>query len=179
MDGREKRAAERLPCLVPVSIKSSGTKLLATAVDLSRTGARIHAPLDAFGLPDDVTLLTVARRLCDILPHRTPAVFDPERLGPLVTRQFEVARIGLVAGQTAQVELGCRFHVPLSTIDVAALGVEVVDPEEPAPFERIVILEELLRPEPAAESRAPKPRAEPARMPAPGPGSRVAGRVPR
>ena len=169
MDGHEKRAAERLPCEVPVSIKSSGAKLLATAVDLSRTGARIHAPLGVFGLPEDVTLLTVARRLCDILPHRTPAVFDPSRLGPLVTRQFEVARIGLVAGQEPQVELGCRFHVPLSTIDVAALGVDVVNPEEPAPFEHVVIPESLLNPELLSEPRAPKPRAEPSRMPAPGP----------
>ena len=171
MDGREKRAAERKPCKVPVSIKSSGAKLLATAVDLSRTGARIHAPLGAFGLPQDVTLLTVARRLCDLLPHRTPAVFDPERLGPLVTRQFEVARIGLIAGVDPQVELGCRFHVPLSTIDVAALGVEIVNPEEPAPFEHIVIPEYLLNPEAITESRAPKPQAEAGRMPAPGPGA--------
>ena len=170
MDGREKRAAERIPCQIPVSIKTSGEKLLATAVDLSRSGARIRAPLAVFGLPDDVTLLTVARRLCDLLPHRTPAVFDPERLGPLVTRQFEVARIGLVSGQDPLVELGCRFHVPLSTIDVAAVGVEIVNPEEPAPYRPVVIPEELLNPKPAPEVRAPKPQAEPSRQPAPGPG---------
>ena len=171
VDGREKRSAERIPCEIPVSIVTSGEKLLATAVDLSRIGARIHAPLDAFGLPEDVTLLTVARRLCDILPHRTPAVFDPERLGPLVTRQFEVARIGLVAGKNPRVELGCRFHVPLSTIDVAAVGVEIVNPEEPAPFVRVVIPEELLSPPPAVEPRVRRAQPDPARHPAPGPQS--------
>lgn len=166
MDGREKRTSERVACRVPVSIKSSGEVLLATAVDLSRTGARIHAPLHGFGLPDDVTLLTVARRLCEYLPHRTPAVFDPQRLGPLVTRQFEVARLGLVAGQDPLVELGCRFHVPLSTIDVAAVGVEIVNPEEPPPFQPVVIPEDAPASsrEPSPKPRAPRAPGVPARQ---------------
>jgi len=175
VDGRDKRSSERVPCRLPLAIFCDGERYVVTAVDLSRTGVRVHAPLGLFGLAGDVTLLTVARRLCEVLPHRTPAEFDPERVGQLVTRQLEVARIGLSGGREPQVELGCRFHRPLSTIDVAAIGVDIVDPEDPDAWRPTVLPESFhyeheAPPEPAPDFELEpdaEPEPEPAAEPAP------------
>lgn len=175
MDGLDKRSSERVPCRLPLAILCGGERQIVTAVDLSRTGVRVQAPLALFGLAGDVTLLTVARRLCEVLPHRTPAEFDPDRVGRLVTRQLEVARIGLSGGREPQVELGCRFHRPLSTVDVAAVGVDVVDPEDPDAWRPTVLPEDFHYENEAPPAPVPAFEPEPEVVLLPEPGT---GRVP-
>lgn len=46
-----------------------------------------------------------------------------------MARRLEVMRIGLSSGPDTRVELACRFDLPLSNIDAAALRVEIPDPE--------------------------------------------------
>ena len=120
----DQRRTTRLACSISVRLQPTGAPaVLATALDLSRRGARLRVPGALLGVYQQAPLAVVAKRVATALGESFEAVLAHDRLGTMITKTLRPVRIGHREGSLADVELGCLMQPPLSDLEASMLGV--------------------------------------------------------
>ncbi|MHC5009329.1 MAG: PilZ domain-containing protein [Planctomycetota bacterium] len=132
MDSSSKRGDPRVACRIPIRLLSTRGWISGYILDVSRRGARLAIPIPELGLDPTTSMLTVARRLPDLLPREAPVEFDPERFGPLIARRIQIVRIASAGRQEGEIEVGCLIEGPMADQEADILGIELPAGEERA-----------------------------------------------
>ena len=123
MSGVEQRGARRIACEIPLQLRGDGGRIVARAVDLSRTGLRMRIPGKHLGVHRLSSLVQVARRVSGVLGQMFTSEFDPDRLGGLIHKDIQVVRIAQRDWESADVDLGCLLAEPFTDEEAGMLGV--------------------------------------------------------
>ncbi|MDJ0521967.1 MAG: PilZ domain-containing protein [Planctomycetota bacterium] len=122
------RRAKRIPCRIPIRIFGRHTDLDGTLHDISRLGARLRVPLDAYGRVRTDNILRLGQLVEQHLGGRFNADLNQDELGSLVRKRMRVVRIGQERIQGDLLEVGCEFGIPLTGEEVRALQIELPMP---------------------------------------------------
>jgi hypothetical protein len=137
MQQGNRREAVRVPCEVPVRIEAEDApQVVASLVDVSRTGLRIRLSGSVLGVHRLSSLAQIARRASALLGDSFLGELHFEHLGPLIRKQLRTVRVAKRDWEHADVELGCLItDGHLTDLEATLLGVHLppVGAEEEAP----------------------------------------------